>query len=156
MKRHTKCRTHVQQEARKVLLEVTRAQRCLARCLARVDEAKVTEAEVCQIRQQSAVVERMIEAFNAAKSELGTLGDHAAGPKADGPRRSAKHPIAFQMHRHPLRSALSDALVRRRIIAFAVGRRWLRANPVIRNSWCGARVSEVLLSNTSNQAAREN
>ena len=52
-----------------MLLEVTRAQRRLARCLACVDEAKVTEAEVCQIRQQSAVVERMIEAFNAAKSD---------------------------------------------------------------------------------------
>ena len=52
-----------------MLLEVTRAQRCLARCLARVDEAKVTEAEVCKIRQQSALVERMIEAFNAAKSD---------------------------------------------------------------------------------------
>ena len=69
MRRHTKCRTHVQREARKVLVEVTRAQRCLARCLARVDEAKVTEAEVCKIRQQSALVERMIEAFNAAKSD---------------------------------------------------------------------------------------
>ena len=69
MKRHTKCRTHVQREAHRVLLEVTRAQRCLARCLARVDEAKATEAEVCKIRQQSALVERMIEALNAAKSD---------------------------------------------------------------------------------------
>jgi hypothetical protein len=69
MKRHTKCRTHVQWEARKVLLEVTRAQRCLARCLARLDETKATEAEVREIRQQSALVERMIEAFNAAKSD---------------------------------------------------------------------------------------
>ena len=52
MKLHTKCRTHVQQEARKVLLEVTRAQRCLARCLARVDEAEVEcEAEeYCKIQ----------------------------------------------------------------------------------------------------------
>ena len=69
MKRHTKCRTHVQREARKVLLEVTRAKRCLARCLARVDEAKATEAEVCTIRQQSTLVERMIEAFNASKTD---------------------------------------------------------------------------------------
>jgi hypothetical protein len=69
MKRHTKCRTHVQREAHRVLLEVTRAQRCLARCLARVDEAKATKAEVWKIRQQSALVERMIEAFNVAKSD---------------------------------------------------------------------------------------
>jgi hypothetical protein len=69
MKRHTKCRTHVQREARRVLLEVTRAQRCLARCLARVDEVKATEAEVRKIRQQLTLVERMIEAFNAAKSD---------------------------------------------------------------------------------------
>jgi hypothetical protein len=69
MKRHTKCRTHVQREARRVLLEVTRAQRCLARCLARVDEVKATEAEVRKIRQQLNLVERMIEAFNAAKSD---------------------------------------------------------------------------------------
>ena len=69
MKRHTKCWTHVQREARSVLLEVTRAQRCLGRCLARVDEAKVTEAEVRKIRQQLTLVERMIEAFNAAKSD---------------------------------------------------------------------------------------
>ena len=69
MKRHTKCRTHVQLEARKVLLEVMRAQRCLARCLARVDEAKATEAKVRKTRQQSALVERMIEAFNSAKSD---------------------------------------------------------------------------------------
>ena len=69
MKRHTKCWTHVQREARSVLLEVTRAQRCLGRCLARVDEAKATEAEVRKIRQQLTLVERMIEAFNAAKSD---------------------------------------------------------------------------------------
>ena len=69
MKRHMKCRTHVQREARKVLLEVTRAQRCLTSCLARVDEVRATEAEVCEIRKQSALVERMIEAFNAAKSD---------------------------------------------------------------------------------------
>jgi hypothetical protein len=69
MKRHTKCRTHVQREARRVLLEVTRAQRCLVKCLARVDETKATEAEVREIRQQSAVVERMIEAFTVAKSD---------------------------------------------------------------------------------------
>src|SRR5262245_19482532 len=69
MNRHSKCRTLVQREARRVLLEVTRAQRCLARCLAHVDEAKVTEAEVSKIRQQSTLVERMIEAFNAAKSD---------------------------------------------------------------------------------------
>jgi hypothetical protein len=69
MKRYTKCRTHVQREARKVLLEVTRAQRCLARCLARVDETKATEAEVRNIKQQSALVERMIKAFNVAKSD---------------------------------------------------------------------------------------
>jgi hypothetical protein len=59
----------VQREARKVLLEVTRAQQCLARCLARVDETKATEAEVCTIRQQSSLVERMIEAFNASKTD---------------------------------------------------------------------------------------
>jgi len=70
MKRHTKCRTHVQREARRVLLEVTRAQRCLAKCLARVDDTKATEAEVREIRQQSALVERMIEAFNVAKSDV--------------------------------------------------------------------------------------
>ena len=69
MKRHTKCRTHVQREARRVLLEVTRAQRCLAKCLARVDDTKATEAEVREIRQQSALVGRMIEAFNVAKSD---------------------------------------------------------------------------------------
>ena len=69
MKRHTKCQTLVQREARRALLEVTRAQRCLARCLARADEAKATEAEVAKIRQQSALVARMIEAFNAAKSD---------------------------------------------------------------------------------------
>jgi len=70
MKRHSKCRTHVQREARRVLLEVTRAQRCLAKCLARVDDTKATEAEVREIRQQSALVERMIEAFNVAKSDV--------------------------------------------------------------------------------------
>ena len=70
MKRHSKCRTHVQWEARRVLLEVTRAQRCLAKCLARVDDTKATEAEVREIRQQSALVERMIEAFNVAKSDV--------------------------------------------------------------------------------------
>jgi hypothetical protein len=59
----------VQREARRVLIEVMRAQRCLARCLARVDETKATEAEVCKIRHQSTLVERMIEAFNAAKSD---------------------------------------------------------------------------------------
>ena len=69
MKRRTKCRTHVQREARRVLTEVTRAQRCLARCLARVDETKATEAEVGKMRQQSTLVARMIEAFNAAKSD---------------------------------------------------------------------------------------
>ena len=69
MNRHTKCRTHVQREARRVLLEVTRARRCLARCLARVDEAKATEAEVRKIRQQSILVEHMVEAFNVAKSD---------------------------------------------------------------------------------------
>jgi hypothetical protein len=69
MKRYTKCQTHVQREARRVLLEVTRAQRCLARCLARADEAKATEAEVRKISQLSTLVERMIEAFNAAKSD---------------------------------------------------------------------------------------
>ena len=69
MNRHSKCRTHVQREARRVLLEVTRAQRCLARCLARADEAKATAAEVRKMRQQSIVVERMIEAFNVAKSD---------------------------------------------------------------------------------------
>src|SRR5262245_50292556 len=69
MKRHTKCRTHVQREARRVLLEITRAQRCLARCLARVDEVKATEAEVRKIRQQLDLVGRMIEAFNAAEAD---------------------------------------------------------------------------------------
>jgi len=34
-----------------------------------VDEAKATEAEVRKIRQQLTLVERMIEAFNAAKSD---------------------------------------------------------------------------------------
>ena len=52
-----------------MLLEVTRAQRCLAKCLARVDEVKATEAEVRKIRQQSTLIERTIEAFNAAKSD---------------------------------------------------------------------------------------
>jgi hypothetical protein len=70
MKRQTKCRTHVQREARRVLLEITRSQRCLARCLARVDEVKATEAEVRKIRQQLDLVGRMIKAFNAAKSDL--------------------------------------------------------------------------------------
>jgi hypothetical protein len=69
MKRRAKCRTHVQREARRVLIEVMRAQRCLARCLARVGETKATEAEVRKIRHQSILVERMIEAFNAAKSD---------------------------------------------------------------------------------------
>ena len=69
MKRHTKCRTHVQREARRVLLGVTRAHRCMARCLARVDQTKATEAEVRKISQQSAVVEQIIEAFNVAKSD---------------------------------------------------------------------------------------
>jgi hypothetical protein len=61
--------THVQREARRVLIEVIRAQRCLARCLARVDETKATEAGLCEIRHQSILVERMIEAFNAVKSD---------------------------------------------------------------------------------------
>ena len=69
MKRHTKCRTHVQREARTVLLAVTRAQRCLVRCLARVHETKATEAEVRNIRQQLVLVEQIIEAFNVAKSD---------------------------------------------------------------------------------------
>ena len=69
MNRHTKCRTHVQLEARRLLLEVMRAQRCLTRCLARVHEVKATEAEVRKIRQQSTLVEHMIESFNAAKSD---------------------------------------------------------------------------------------
>jgi hypothetical protein len=69
MNRHTKCRTHVQLEARRLLLEVTRAQRCLARCLERVDEVKATEAEVQKIRQQSTLVAHMIEVFNAARSD---------------------------------------------------------------------------------------
>jgi hypothetical protein len=69
MKPRTKCRTHVQREARRVLLEVTRAQRCLVKCLARVDEINATAAEVREIRQQSAQVERMIEAFTVAKSD---------------------------------------------------------------------------------------
>ena len=69
MNRYTKCQTHVQREARRVLLEVTRAQRCLARCLVRADEAKATDAEVRQIRQQTVLVGRMIAAFNAAKSD---------------------------------------------------------------------------------------
>ena len=69
MNRHTKCRTLVQLEARRVLQEVTRAQRSLARCLQRVDEVKATEAEVRQIRQQTNVVTHMIEVFNAAKSD---------------------------------------------------------------------------------------
>jgi hypothetical protein len=34
-----------------------------------VDEAKATEAEIRKNRQQSTMVERMIEAFNAAKSD---------------------------------------------------------------------------------------
>jgi hypothetical protein len=34
-----------------------------------LDEAKATEAEVRMIRQQLILVERMIEAFNAAKSD---------------------------------------------------------------------------------------
>ena len=55
--------------AHRVLLEVTRAKRCLSRCLARVDEAKATEAEVRKIRQQSTLVEHMSEVFNAAKSD---------------------------------------------------------------------------------------
>ena len=62
MKRHTKCLTHVQREAHRVLLEVTSAQRCLARCLARAGEVNATGAEICKIRQHSALVERMIEA----------------------------------------------------------------------------------------------
>jgi hypothetical protein len=48
---------------------VTRAQRCLARCLERVDEVKATEAEVQKIRQQSTLVAHMIEVFNAARSD---------------------------------------------------------------------------------------
>jgi ATP-dependent 26S proteasome regulatory subunit len=69
MNRHTKCRTHVQLEARRLLLEVERAQRCLAKCLERVDQVKATEAEVQKIRQQSTLVAHMIEVFNAAKSD---------------------------------------------------------------------------------------
>jgi hypothetical protein len=63
-----KNRRHVQREARRVLTEVKRAQRCLARCLA-PDETKATEAEIRNMRQQSTPVVRMIEAFNLAKSD---------------------------------------------------------------------------------------
>ena len=90
-----------------MLVEVTRAQRCLARCLARVDEAKVTEAEVCKIRQQSALVERMIEAFNAAKSD-----PELAAAMQLVVKLTALEEVPIRLRsKGPLRSALSDALV---------------------------------------------
>jgi len=84
----------VQREVRSVLVAVMRAQRRFARCLARRDETKATEEEVCKIRHQSILVERMIEAFNAAKSDAELSAAMQLGRKADGCRRRAKHMIA--------------------------------------------------------------
>jgi hypothetical protein len=60
---------HVEQSVKRVRGDETAHQMSDPWCLARVDEAKATEAEIRMIRQQSTLVERMIEAFNAAKSD---------------------------------------------------------------------------------------